>query len=79
MNEVESEVMGMEEEDISAMGVIIIIMLILVGAFAGSMVTGCSMADSHVEDLCIKLHSNVQDYKACLHRPWKEIIEEINK
>ena len=64
-------------EDISVTG--IIILFILTGAFAGSMVTGCLMADSYTEDLCIKLYSNTQDYKACLDRPWNEIIEEINK
>lgn len=67
----------MTEENISVIG--ITIMFILVGAFAGSMITGCLMADSYVEDLCIKLYLNTQDYKACLDRPWKEIIEEINK
>jgi hypothetical protein len=67
----------MTEENISAIGIIII--YILTGAFVGSMVTCCLMADSYVEDLCIKLYSNTQDYKACLNRPWKEILEEINK
>lgn len=67
----------MKEESISAIGIIII--FILVGAFAGSMMIGCLMANSYTEDLCVKLYSNVQDYKACLDRPWKEIIEELNK
>lgn len=67
----------MNEENIAAIGMIII--FILVGAFAGSMVTGCLMADSYVEDLCVKLYSNTQDYKACLDKPWREIIEEVKK
>ena len=67
----------MNEENISVIGVTII--FILIGAFAGSMVTGCLMADFSKEDLCVKLYSNTQDYKACLDRAWKEIIEEINK
>lgn len=67
----------MSAENILVIG--ITIMFILVGAFAGSMITGCLMANSHVEDLCVKLYSNTQDYKACLDRPWTEIIEEINK
>ena len=67
----------MTEENISGIGMIII--FIMVGAFVGSMVTGFLMEDSYIEDLCARLYSNTQDYKACLDRPWKEIIEEINK
>jgi len=67
----------MTEENIAVIGMIII--FILVGAFAGSMVTGCLMANSYVEDLCVSLYSNTQNYKACLHRPWREIIVEIKK
>lgn len=67
----------MTEENISVIGMTII--FIMVGAFAGSMVTGCLMANSYVEDLCVTLYSNTQDYKACLDRPWKEIIEEVRE
>ena len=67
----------MTEEDTGFVGLILI--FIIVGTFAGSMATGFLMEDSYIEDLCVKLYSNTQDYKACLDRPWKEIIEEINK
>lgn len=67
----------MTEENIAVMG--LIVTFIFVGAFAGSMVTGCLMANSYTEDLCIKLYSNTQDYKACLDRPWREVIEEVTR
>lgn len=67
----------MTEENTALIGLILI--FIIVGAFAGSMATGFLMEDSYKEDLCVKLYSNTQDYKACLNRPWSEIIKEVNK
>lgn len=65
----------MTEENTASIGLILI--FIIVGAFVGSFMTGCLMANSYVEDLCVKLYSNTQDYKACLNRPWSEIVEEV--
>jgi hypothetical protein len=69
----------MTEENISVIGITIV--FILVGAFAGSMVTGCLMANSYVEDLRNTLQANENDIilpfsserKIYTENVWKEI------
>lgn len=67
----------MKEENISVIGMTI--MFILVGAFTGSMITAYCMDNSQRKMLCQNFYSNTQDYIACLNKPFKEVIEEINK
>lgn len=67
----------MTEENISVIGITII--FILVGAFAGSIITSCCMDNSQRKMLCRNFYSNTQDYIACLNKPFKEIIEEIRE
>lgn len=67
----------MSDENILVIG--ITIMFILLGAFAGSMITSYYMDSSQRKMLCQNFYSNTQDYIACLNKPFKEIIEEVNK
>ena len=66
-----------EDGNIEAIAVIII--FIFVGAFAGSMITGCFQSSYYTKLLCQNFYTNTQDYIACLNKPITKIIKEIKE